>query len=99
MYVPYENNLSVWFQKRSFTLCFTASNGGVMRRPDFCLCENKGADQLCSNCTADLISVFVYATQISILCSCTGRFVSDLVGDPEDRFSHIAAQMVASFVS
>ena len=27
--------------------------GHVMRKPDFCLCENKGADQLCSNCTAD----------------------------------------------
>ena len=25
----------------------------VMRKQDFCLCENKGADQLCSNCTAD----------------------------------------------
>ena len=28
-----------------------------MRKPDFCLCDNKGtADQLCSNCTADLYS-------------------------------------------
>ena len=25
----------------------------VMRKPDFCLCKNKSADQLCSNCTAD----------------------------------------------
>ena len=25
----------------------------VIRKPDFCLCENKEADQLCSNCTAD----------------------------------------------
>ena len=25
----------------------------VIRKTDFCLCENKGADQLCSNCTAD----------------------------------------------
>ena len=24
-----------------------------MRKPDFCLSENKGADQLSSNCTAD----------------------------------------------
>ena len=22
----------------------------IMRKTDFCLCENKGADQLCSNC-------------------------------------------------
>ena len=25
----------------------------IMRKPYFCLCENKGADQLCSNCTTD----------------------------------------------
>ena len=25
----------------------------VMRKADFCLCKNKGADQLCSNCTAE----------------------------------------------
>ena len=25
----------------------------VMRKPAFCLCENKGADQLLSNCAAD----------------------------------------------
>ena len=25
----------------------------VVRKPDFCLCENKGADQLRSNCEAD----------------------------------------------
>ena len=24
-----------------------------VRKPEFCLCENKDADQLCSNCTAD----------------------------------------------
>ena len=24
-----------------------------MRKPDFCICKNKDADQLCSNCTAD----------------------------------------------
>ena len=24
-----------------------------MRKPDFCLSKNKGADQRCSNCTAD----------------------------------------------
>ena len=25
----------------------------IVRKPDFCLCENKGADQLRSNCEAD----------------------------------------------
>ena len=30
----------------------------VMRKPDFCICENKGAYQLCGN------SDFVFATEI-----------------------------------
>ena len=46
----------------------------IVRKPDFCLCENKGADQLRGNCEADpqisfaviakLISAFVFATRI-----------------------------------
>ena len=32
----------------------------IMRKPDFCLCGNKGADQLCSYCTADLRFCFRY---------------------------------------
>ena len=31
-----------------------------MRKPDFCLCENKDADQLCSKCTADKRLCFRY---------------------------------------
>ena len=41
-----------------------------MRKPTFCICENKDADQLCGN-----------------------RFVSDLIGNPEDRFSHSEAHI------
>ena len=44
-----------------------------MRKLDFCICENKDAD----NREADS----------------QARFVSDLVGNPEDRFSHNVAQM------
>ena len=33
-----------------------------MRKPTSCICENKGADQLCSN--AQLISAFVIVTRI-----------------------------------
>ena len=33
-----------------------------MRKPTFCICENKGADQLRSNCEAD--HTFVFATWI-----------------------------------
>ena len=32
----------------------------AVRKPDFCLCENKGADQLCRNCTADQGLCFRY---------------------------------------
>ena len=40
----------------------------VMRKPDFCLCENKCADQLCRNCTADQRLCFRYTdSTISIL--------------------------------
>ena len=35
----------------------------VMRKPAFCICENKDADQLRGN-RAKLISAFVFATQI-----------------------------------
>ena len=29
----------------------------ILRKQAFCICENKDADQLCSNCTADLPGV------------------------------------------
>ena len=31
----------------------TLQMSSIMRKTDFCLCENKGADQLRSNCEAD----------------------------------------------
>ena len=31
------------------------------KKPAFCLCENKEADQLCSNCTADQRLCFRYS--------------------------------------
>ena len=69
-----------------------------MREPAFCICENKDADQL--------ISAFVFATRIvqslyflnfkllDIFCGCTAWFVSDLVENPEDRFSQNEAQIL-----
>ena len=40
----------------------------VARKPDFCLCENKGADQLRSNCEADQRLCFRYTdSTISLL--------------------------------
>ena len=40
----------------------------VMRKPDFCLCENRAADQLRSNCEADQRLCFRYSdSTISLL--------------------------------
>ena len=62
----------------------------VMRKPAFCKCENKAADQLRGNHEADQRLCFRY-TDISDYAA---RFVLDLVGNPEDRFSHNEAQIL-----
>ena len=67
-----------------------------MRKPDFRICEDKDTDQLRSNCAADQRLCFRYTDStislvsnlLAILRGCTVRFVSDLVGNPEERFSH-----------
>ena len=78
-----------------------------MRKPPaFCICENKGADQLCSNCTADQRLCFCYIDSttpstsyirnfkpLAFFCSCTACFVSGLVRNPEDLFSQNKAQI------
>ena len=51
----------------------------------FCICENKDADQLRGNREADQRLCFRYTDRT--------RFVSDLVGNPEDRFSHNEAHI------
>ena len=51
-----------------------------MRKPDFCLCENKGADQLRSNCKANQRLCFRYTdstlslikSEISSFCAASG---------------------------
>ena len=61
-----------------------------MRKPAFCICENKDADQLRGNREADQRPCFPYKDStipLAIFCGCTARFMSDLVGNPEDRFS------------
>ena len=89
-----------------------------MRKPDFCICENKGADQLCGNrtnqlcgnCTTNQRLCFRYTDStipllskceisfkpLASFCDCTARFVSDLVGNPEDRFSHNEAHIFSA---
>ena len=72
-----------------------------MRKPTFCICENKDADQLRGNREADQRLCFRHPSTsqirnfkpLAIFCGCTVRFVSDLVKKPEDRFSHNEAHM------
>ena len=72
-----------------------------MRKPAFCICENKDADQLRGNREADqrlCFSLHRYYNPSSILirnfkplaifCGRTAQFVSGLVRNPKDRFSH-----------
>ena len=78
-----------------------------MRKPAFCICENKDADQLRGNreadhrlclhytdCTIPLLFKFRNFKPLAVLCGCTARFMSDLVGNPEDRFSHNEADLI-----
>ena len=65
-----------------------------------CIYENKDADQLRGNREADLRLCFGYINStipllskyefkpLAILCGCTAWFVSDLVGNPKNGFSH-----------
>ena len=86
-------------------LTYTIHNDmrGIMRKPAFCICENKGADQLCGNRRADhqrlcfryIDSAIPLLSKLeAIFLGCTTRFVSDMVGNPKYRFSHGAAQMI-----
>ena len=60
----------------------------IMRKTTFCICENKEADQL-RGCFRYIDSTIpLLPKPLAIFCGCTARFVSDLVGNPEDRFSH-----------
>ena len=78
-----------------------------MRNPAFCICENKDADQLRGIYAADERLCFCYTSSFlvrnfklqAIFCCCITRFVSDLVGNSEDKFSCDMAYMTFFFVS
>ena len=62
----------------------------VLRKPAFCICENKDADQLRGNREADQRLCFRYTDstishlpKYEISSRCAAWFVSDLVGNPE----------------
>ena len=76
----------------------------VMRKPTFCICENKGADQLHGNRAADQHLCFRYIDStipllhtyfqafrhLEFFCDCTAQFASGLVGNPEQVFLVVA---------
>ena len=72
-----------------------------MRKPNFGYAKTKA--DISFAVTAKLNSTFVFATRIvqflqnfkslGFFCDCTGQFVSDQVGDPENRFSHVPAHI------
>ena len=77
-----------------------------MRKPAFCICENKDADQLRGNHEADQRLFFRYTeTTIPLLpkseissmypssMAVQPGLCGNLVGNPEDRFSHNEAQL------
>ena len=71
-----------------------------MRKPTFCICENKDADQLRGNRERDQRLCFRYidstipllskseisSLDLAIFCSCTAWFVSDQVGSQNVGF-------------
>ena len=62
----------------------------------FGICENKGTDHLCGIHPAALLSTILYNCSnlnvLAIFCDCIARFMSDLLGNPDDMFSHEATE-------
>ena len=61
-YFPYEQSKKKQpvFRMSDLVPQVTEDTSCVMRKPDFRLCESKGSDQLCSNCTVDPHLCFCY---------------------------------------
>ena len=67
----------------------------IVRKPAFSYAKTKDADQLRSNCVVQSLYFLNPKFQASShLCGCIARFVSDLVGNPEDKFSHNEAHLI-----
>ena len=52
---------SISSRARSSFFCANHYLSRIVRKPNFCLYENKGADQLCSNCESDQRLCFRYS--------------------------------------
>ena len=67
-----------------------------MRKPDFCICENKDADQLCGNRTADQRLCFRYidsAIPSSHIQSAQSGLCGTWSETPKTGFSHNEAHI------
>ena len=70
-----------------------------MRKPTICICQNKGADELRGYVQLTSAFCFRYRDRtiplkfLAIFCGCTAQFVSGLVKNPKDRFSHDEAHV------
>ena len=91
-----------------FVPCLETPMSRYTRKQTICICKTKGADQLCSNCTAQLISTFVFVQSLFFLnqkfqasCDCTGWFVLDLVRQLNFFFFffHAKAQMLVCLIT
>ena len=69
-----------------------------MGKPAFCMRKHgREADQrLCFRYTDSTIPLLPKVEISSLFCDCTAWFVWDLVGNPEDRFSHNEAHIKMS---
>ena len=84
------------------TLCVISASSGE----NLIFAYAKTKTQISFVVTAKLISAFVFATGIvqylrnlktlTIFCRCTAWFVSDLVGNHKDRFSHNQAHIIVT---
>ena len=89
------------YRSHVFVLSCCGSNiyymSRVMNKPAFCICENKDAAQLHSNRAASFryidSTIIRNFKPLAIFCGCTAWFVLDLVGNTEDRFFHVTAQI------
>ena len=101
--------LSTVSEKKNFEYFFRKLSR-VVRKPAFCICENK--TQINFAVTAKLISPFCFRYSGSAIPLLPKSFqasshiqwlyrpvVWDLVGNPEDRFSHNEAQFTLSVAS
>ena len=71
----------------------------IMRKPTFCICNNKGRLISCAvTYSSSTFSIHNFQP-LAIFCAHTGWFVSDLFGSPYCWFSHVKAQICSTIIT